>query len=287
LNQISSEAPGKEIINEIVHSSAAKATDKLEGVISSLWDDCPERAKDVYRHLIVRGDLQVTKIGKDEQTCLGEKGFTRLSGNKLKASCRMLQQHVEGTNPDAGSMARLFGAWDDYRSNIRALLERRLAHISLFDDRMCRLVGRAIEDIPDYPDDCLNNLTSIEERALDLIWQHEFGESKIIPQEIVDYWEQISPYDKIVQKLNGQDENKVPGDRGLQCGILQLLTGSRKDYEPKAKSTNKDTYVLINALHSFRNRNQHAEGEEMHVGVAVAAIMACLEMLACLERELK
>ena len=107
------------------------------------------------------------EIGKDAQTCLGKKGFIQISGNKVKASCRILQQHVEDAIPDSGSMARLFGSWDAYRSNIRTLLERKLAHISSFNDRICHLVGRAIKDIPKYPDGCLNNLASIEERALD------------------------------------------------------------------------------------------------------------------------
>ena len=68
---------------------------------------------------------------------------------------------------------------------------------------------------------------------------------------------------------------------------MQLLTGSTKDFESKAKAVSKDSYVLLNAIHCFRNRNQHGEGQEIHLGVAVAAIMTCLELLACLERELR
>jgi len=148
-------------------------------------------------------------------------------------------------------------------------------------------VAQAIEDIPDFPDDCLNNLTSIEERALDLIWQREFGESKVIPQEILDYWDQVDPFGKIVQRIKEQGGNIVPGDRGLQCGILQLLTGSRIRFEARANAISKDTYVLIDAIHNFRNRAQHPDGQAIHLGVAVAAIMTCLELLACLEREME
>ncbi|MFQ5741358.1 MAG: hypothetical protein ACE5JX_20365 [Acidobacteriota bacterium] len=147
------------------------------------------------------------------------------------------------------------------------------------------LLARAIEDIPEFPDDCLNNLTSIEEGALDLIWQREFGAFKVIPEEILDYWDQLDPYGRIVQRLKEKGGNTVPRDRGLQCGILQLLTGSRIRFESRARYATKDTYVLINAIHSFRNRDEHPGGQAMHVGVAVAAIMSCLELLACLDRE--
>ncbi|WP_153306910.1 hypothetical protein [Desulfonatronum thioautotrophicum] len=35
-----------------------------------------------------------------------------------------------------------------------------------------------------------------------------------------------------------------------------------------------DTYVLLAALHNFRNRAEHPDGQSIHLGVAVAALMA-------------
>jgi len=286
LNQIVRDNPGSSVSNEAVNQAAEKALGELSDIVADVWQDCPAGAQDLYLHLVDRGDLSSSEAGRLEAACLLEKGFAGESGRKLNAICRMLQRYLQGQGQDTGSMGRLFGTWDDYRANIRSLLERRLAQMSRFDDRLYRLVARAIEDIPDYPDDCLNNLTSIEERALDLIWQREFGESKIIPQETIDYWDKIDPFGKIVQRIKEQVGNTVPDDRGIQCGILQLLTGSRMKFETRAKHTTKDTYVLINAIHSFRNRDQHPGGQAMKLGVAVAALMACLELLGCLEREL-
>lgn len=57
-------------------------------------------------------------------------------------------------------------------------------------------------------------------------------------------------------------------------------------FEPKSKSVSKDTYVLLNAIHQFRNRSEHAEGQLIHAGVAVSALLLCIELLSCLEREL-
>jgi len=286
LNHIISDSHGRPVDNEAVNSAASKALESVGELISILWNDCSAGAQELYFRLVENGEQTVDIRERDERKCLIEKGFAHESGRKLTASCRMLQEHIQGKGAATGTMALLFGTWEYYKSNIRGLLERRLGQIPSFDDRLCRLVARAIQDIPLFPDDCLNNLTSIEERALDLIWQKEFGSNKVVPQEILDYWNQSVPFDKTVRRLHEQSGNLVPGDRGLQCGLLQLLTGSRSGFDPKAQHTSKDTYVLINAIHSFRNRGQHSDGQEMHVGVAVAAIMLCLELLSCLEREL-
>lgn len=286
LNQVIEDIPSGQVDNRAINQVAPKVAERLSGVILAMWEDCPAGAKDLYIYLVERGDLPFADAGKDDRRCLIEKGFALQTGNKITSSCQMLQEHVQGTERDFGTLARLFGAWEDYKSNIRSLLERRLAQISGFDELLRRLVARAIEDIPEFPDHCLNNLTGIEERALDLIWQREFGLSKTIPQEIIDYWDQVSPDEKIIKRLKSEAGKILPGDRWLHCGLLQLLTGSKFGFKSKAKCASKDTYVLINAIHSFRNRSQHSDAQQMHVGVAVAAIMACLELLSCLEREL-
>lgn len=286
LNQTVDLLPPGTVDNEVVNTAALRAIEHLSDIISSLWEDCPEGTKDIYRLLTERGELLFSDVGKDERACLIEKGFAKQAGNKLILSCRMLQEHIRGASPDAGTMARLFGNWKSYESNIRGLLERRLAHIPKFDERLYRLVSRALEDIPEFPDDCLNNMTSIEERALDVIWQREFGNSRTIPTEIIVYWT-TSPRNEnyLIKEMMAGNSWVVPSDRTRQIRLLQILTGSQQNFESKAKATSKDTYVLINAVHSYRNRNQHSAGQEMHVGVAVAAIMTCLELLACLDRE--
>jgi hypothetical protein len=193
LNEIVDDVPSGTVDNKEVTLAANRGLTTLSHIVGDMWADCPATAKDLYIQLLNRGKVLIAEAGKQETGCLLEMGLAQLMGNKLSPLCRMLGVHVENQEDHSSSMGRLFGSWDSYQKNIRGLLERRLAHISRFDDRLYRLVARAIEDIPDYPDDCLNNLTSIEERALDLIWQSEFGESKTIPMEVVDYWEKIDP----------------------------------------------------------------------------------------------
>ena len=290
LNQIVESNPSGQIDNTKVNELAASATsgEKLARLLASLWADCTAGEQDLYRILVERGELSVAETGKEERRALLELGIALQSGSKIRPTCRMLQEHIKGDAPDAGSMARLFGTWDGFRSNIRSLLERRLAHIAPFDERLLRLVGGAIADIPDFPDDCLNNLTNIRERALNLIWLYEFGVELTTPEQIVAYWT-TSPRvdDNLVQDMMRTAQWAVPSDPLRQIRLLGLLTGSMRNFESKARAVSKDTYVLLSVIHSFRNRAEHSDGQPMDVGVAVAAIMACLELLVCLERELQ
>lgn len=286
LNQIIMEAKSARIDNNFVNQSGPKAAEKCLAVLGALWDDCPAAAQDLYIHLVYHGDQPFDDARKDERDCLIEKGFAKKSGNKLTASCRMLQAYIQDARPDTGSMARLFGSWDDYKANIRSLLERRLAHISRFDDRLHRLVARAIEDIPDFPDDCLNNLTGIRDTALQIIWQREFGPEMRMPQNLVSYWtENPRSNHRLISDMMQSNNWRISDDPLNQIRLLGLLTGCHRDFDAKAKVTTKDTYVLIDAIHNFRNRSQHPDGQSIHLGVAVAAIMGCLELLACLNRE--
>jgi hypothetical protein len=286
LNEIFSEHRSGQIDNDMVNQAGANTCDKLSAMLTTLWEDCPVSAQDLYAILVDRREMPIAESGKGERAALVEKGFAKELGGKLQAGCRLLEEHVKGLGQDCGSMARLFGTWDAYRSNIRGLLDRRLAHISPFDDRLHRYVELSINFLPNEPEFSLNNLTSLEERALDLIWQRELGTDRVIPSEVIAYWT-TSPRDrnKFIKEMMYGNSWVVPSDRGPQVGLLQLLTGSVYGFESKAKVTSKDTYALVNAIHSFRNRTEHAAGQGIQFGVAVAAIMTCLELLACMERE--
>ncbi len=288
LNQIVAQYKSGKVDNAMVNQAALTSREKLSAMLTTLWEDCPAKAQDLYTILAERRELPIVGTGREERMALVEKGFAEESGNKLLATCRLLQEHIKGAGPDAGSMARLFGSWEDYCHNIRSLLERRLAHISRFDDRLYRYVELSVTLIPNDPELSLNNLTSIEERALDLIWQREFGSDRKILPEIIAYWT-TSPRDrnKFIKQMMENNVWGVPSDRGPQIGLLQLLTGSMFGFESKTRITSKDTYALINAIHCYRNRTEHADGQGVQVGIAVAAILTCLELLACLDQEME
>ena len=268
-------------INKLAESSL----DSLSAVLGDLWGDCSPSARDLYTVLVDRRSVPVTETGPERRELI-QKGFALLSGSSVHSSCRLLEKHIQGAGPDAGSMARLFGKWEGYRQNISTMLERRLSQLNRFDNRLFRFVEIAVSLLNSDPESALNNLTSIEERALDVIWRREFEDGHTFPDIIAENWtDPCRNTHKMVNDMIKSDRFVVPMDRWKQLGVLQLLTGSSNGFDPMAKYASKDAYVLLNAIHSYRNRNQHADGQEMHLGVAVAAMMTCIELLACLDRD--
>lgn len=276
-----------EVDNSQVNDAAGRTAVELAEFMDRLWNECSTSEKNAFQILVENGEIEKEKIGKDEAKNLVSNGFAIRDGAKLKPGCRMLAQHVQGSKPDVSTLSRLFGEWNTYRREIRTVLELRIKQIRPVNARLHRLVTRCLDDIPDHPDDCLNNLTSIEEVALDAIWQHEFAGTSVVPNAIISYWTQ-SPRDSdnIVRPMMDADNWSLPRDRFKQLALLQRLTGSKVNFDPKAKSVSKDTYVLLNAVHQFRNRTEHADGQSIHEGVAVSALLLCIELLSCLEREL-
>jgi hypothetical protein len=300
LNQLSIMIPSGEVSNDHINAAALEMDEYCTGYLDTIWNDFPAPVTDLYRHMIQAKVEDFANVAKPERTTLIENGMATHDGGKLKVRCRMLERHIEGGTSEFGAMARLFGEWEGYSKNIRGILERRLAQIPRFDDRLFRMVEQGVENIPSYPDDCLNNLNHIEERALDLIWTHETDQEKCFTSQIISYWSETTLRAQkerknwiIVEILQADEDGRenawsVPTDRSKQLSLLQLLTGSNQTYsQPMAKSVSKDTYSLLNAIHSFRNRSIHASGQAIHLGVAVSAVMLCVELLACLQRELQ
>lgn len=286
LNQVFAGNPPGAITPNSVNDAARNPDDKCSGILDHLWSDCSAPTADLYRHIVEAGQLDYGGLPKQERVALIDVGLIVQHNGKAGSACRLMETHIGGTNPEFGALARMFGSWDSYRANIRGILERRIAQIPHFDETLFHMVERAIEDLPEHPDTSLNNLSHIEDHALDLIWTKELGTDRCLATDVISYWTQ-SPRDKnkLIRPMMDDDHWEIPGDRGRQLTVLQYLTGSHQDFSQNmAKYVTKDTYVLLNAIHSFRNRSQHSGGQSIDLGVAVSALMLCIELLACLSR---
>lgn len=272
--------------NNDVCEAAKIVSQQLSDYMDKAWDECPATVKGVLLELVEKGELD-TSVGKEDLKYLEANGFSVQIGKKIRSACRLFSDHVKGEKPDAGTVSRLFGTWESYRNEIRSVLELRLNQIPVISLRLHRLVKRCVEDIPDSIDDCLNNLTFIEEESLKFVWRSEFGQTSVIPNDLIRYWTQYPRENDIVVKKMAEAECwEVPNDRSRQLAILQRLTGSKEGFERKSKRVSKETYVLFNAIHNFRNRTEHSEGQSIHEGAAIAAVLMCIELLSCLASEL-
>jgi hypothetical protein len=280
LNQIIENGATGEIDNLAVNEAAKVALDRVSSIINYLWIDCSETAKDIYRHLMGHEETTASGLGHSERANLEEKGFIKIIANKVTRGCRFLEHFIQSQGDDNGSMVRLFSSWDDYRSNVRGLLELRLSQLTSLDAALNRFLHRSIEDIPDHPEVCLSSMRGIVDKALDLIWDAELGPRRVIPAEWFAEWQ-----------YNGEKgpehywNSLFPTKRGHQIRLLQLMTGTQNS-APKAKRVSKNTCVLASSAHDFGDFGQHIDGIEIPVGVAVSAVSVCIELAACLEKEL-
>lgn len=263
-----------------VNACADRMNDDLSGLIGKLWNDCPASSKDLYRGAIEAKGIEMPNYNHPDLAYLKERGFTRYIGGKVLSNCRFLEKHLLGHSDETGSMSRMFGTVENYFINSRPLLERRLAHIKRLDLTLRRFIERGIEDIPDHPDVCLQNVRGIVDKAIDLIWDAELGKNRHIPSDWFAVWKYCGE--------TGPDrwnEQFPAGNRAYQLGLLHLMTGTTKSAR-KAAHVTKNTYYLVNAAHGFGNFGQHPEGAKIDVGVAFAALCVCVELAASIEREL-
>ena len=287
LNRLAGGDYSSPVANDSVVAAANGMIQDVRRWLRAIWVECPQEAQEAYQALVRNGEMTIQAIGSNAKDALRARGFAHVHRNKARPRCHLMREYLNSTSGDSGSLARLFNAPDDYRSNIGEVLRIRLEQIRAFDNDLQRWVGQSILGIPDHPGDCLTNLTDIRDRSLDLVMKHEFGSNREVPADLVEYWKDKCPaYNKAVSTLIGQKSLLVPNDRAIQLGVLQLLTGGGPGLESKARLVSKDTYEMISAIHGLRNRKEHADGQLVCESVAVATIMMCLALLERLAEEL-
>jgi len=288
LNRLAAGDYSTPIDNNCVVAAATGMTRDVRSWLRSIWIECPQAGQEAYQTLLQNGEVNVQDLGSPQVDSLKDRKFAVANRNKVKPSCNLLREHLRNTSDDSGGLARLFKAPDDFRSNIREVMRIQLEQIPTVDNDLQRWVGQSILAMPDHPDDCFTNLTDIRDRALHLVMQHEFGSDFCVPQDKFNYWEcrLQKSNNKVISAIRGQHSLRIPSDRALQIGLLQLLTGGAPGLESKAKSVSKDTYEMISAIHGLRNRKEHPGGQPVSESVAVATIMTCLALLDRLANEL-
>lgn len=278
LNRIIEGGGSQPVDNNVVNEMALDSLDVISNLLEDLWNDCSETAKNAYLFLLEGEEQPISELSHPDKTSLMEKGFVKMSSRgKIEPGCRFLINHCKLHASDHGSFKRLLGSSDNYMINIRKVLELRLNQVESFDERLSNLIRQCIKEIPNDSESCLRNLRGILDRALKLIWVLEFGEDRIIPAEYVSYWEERSQY----------IGDRVPIERGKQCRLLKLITGSENNLIPKAKYVSKNVYAQVNALQRFADFGQHIDESAVHEGTAIASVMCAIELAACLSLELK
>lgn len=254
-----------------VDAVAEETAEEKRDPLSALWDDCSIELRS-YLAELSDGEVSLSEVPDQSRRDLELRGFARSSGNRLRSSCRLMLLYARQKADEVGNLWRLFGDEERFMDNIRNLLELRLAQVHGADPELAGYVERAIRDLLPEPAHSVVWARSIAERALDLIWDAELEAGGVLPKD----WEFVGVE---------SEEGRIPRGRGLQCGVLRLITGTA-DNHPVAKFLTKPTYLLLDHLQSVGNFGQHKGGETVTVPIAASFCLSAISLCESLARDL-
>ena len=284
LRELWEEHRGTQISKPEIDQTAEAVLNERREVLAELWDDCDiELRADLGT--LTDGDIPLSDLSADRHHELESRGFGRVSRKNLRGSCRLIQRYAEKQAPALAGLDRLFGTDTSFKTQIRSLLELRLAQVTNpdVDEDLRRFVGNAIRDLEPHPKDALTWIRSVADRALALIWEAELPHDRTLPKKWIDEWKRGG------EKSPPEDRGKLPSSSGAQCQILRLVTGSDR-ISRQSKYVTKTTYLLVNHLKSVGNFGQH-RGDypeaTISVGFAATVVLAAISLIESLTTDLQ
>ena len=268
---------------EIDHTAEAVLNERRE-VLAELWDDCDIELRTDLGTL-AGGDIPLSDLSDNRRRALEGRGFGRVSKNRLRGSCRLIQRYAKEQAPVLANLTRLFGTPASFEMHVQTFLELRLKQVATpsGDQSLHDFVGRAIEDIGRNPELAINGIRGISERALTLIWEAELPPDKKLPLDWLKDWQRGG-----VKSLP-EDRGKLPRGSGAQCRVLRLITGSDRILR-QSKYITKTTYLLVDHLQSVGDFGQHRRDypeTTMSVGFAATVVLAAISLIESLMTDLQ
>ena len=273
---------GERISKPEIDRAAETVLDGRREVLAALWDDCNHELR-ADLGVLSDADIPLTDLS-DRRRAAEERGLGRVSGNRLRGSCRLIQRYAKEQAPAVADLTRLFGTVSGFETHIRSLLELRLTQIKRprLDEELYASVSNAIRDISPAPEQALTWVRSITNRALALIWQAELPPDRTLPAEWLQEWRG--------KEVNFSDDGgKLPYGAGRQCHILRLVTGSERTRR-QSRYVTKTTCLLVDHLQSVGNFGEHRSDfpeTEITIGFAAAVVLAAISLVECLTGDLE
>ena len=268
---------------EIDQTADAILKDRRE-ILAELWDDCDGELR-ADLGTLAGGDMPLSDLSADRRHALESRGFGRVSRKRLRGSCRLIQRYTEEQAPALADLKRLFGTGHGFKTQIRSLMELRLAQVTNpgVDEDLRRFVSNAVRDLEPHPEDALTWVRSVADRALTLIWETELPPDKTLPKDWIDEWQRRG-----VKSPPG-DGGKLPRGAGAQCHVLRLITGS--DRIPRqSEYVTKTTCLLVDYLKSAGDFGQHRSEfpeTDVTVGFAATVVLAAISLVENLTADLQ
>ena len=279
LQRLSEEPPGTPLSKSEIDRTAEEALAGPGQLLAALWDDCNDELR-ADLGILSDGDVPLTELSEKRRRAIEERGYGRVSRNRLRSSCRLMQHYAKAQAPAIADLTRLLGTSAGFESHVRSLLELRLAQVSAetTDEDLRNFVSNAIRDLTPTPEHALIWVRSIANRALQLVWNAELPPDRTLPAEWREEWE----------RDYADDGGRLPRSPGMQCNILRLATGTERTSR-RVRYITKTTFLLLDHLQSVGNFGQHCDNfptANVTVGFAASIVFAAISLLECLTHDL-
>lgn len=272
--QVWNDSPDNSTVNK---TGIVKATDDFSFEacewFREIWNDCENEQKETLA-LIANGNLQkYDEVQPGLLPDLKRKGFIYKEGDDVKLF-QLIGNYIRIYQSNVTELNRLFGKEDDFKKNIKSILELRLAQIQNCDETLLRKVKYAVEKLRWDPEESLKDIRDIAKRAFDLIWNKQFA-GRTIPANVTDDWQNIDG-------INYPPQGRID-DGAYQCRVLDLLTNpSRNSSTPT--SISRMTYSKLNFLFECGNFATHIRdysypiNDEFAYTVCLTAVEMCEQL---------
>lgn len=279
--------PGSKYTKGEVDAAATAMLDERRQLLAEIWEDCGFELRGDLAALAAKeaDGVLVSDFSDGRQRALGQRGFGTSSGNRMRVSSRLMAKFALRQAPAVADLKRLFATVEGFESNVRGLLELRLAQVlaARIDADLRSYLQSAVRDLEPNPELSLKWVRSIANRALVLIWEAELGRDQKLPDAWVAQWKQAG------ERLLWLDPSqRLPRKQGAQCNVLRLATGA-DNIRPTARFATKPTALLVDSLQSIGDFAQHRDDFPESVvskGIAAAVVMSAIELVGSLAHDL-
>ena len=253
-------------------------------LIDELWVDCDVSLRSDLGE-ISGADIRLADLTAARRRTVTNRGFGRELKTRMRGSCRLMQRYAGEQAPAVADLTRLFGTVPGFESNIRSLLELRLAQVDgpNVDRDLRDAVSNAVRDLKPHPSGALTWIRRISSRALALIWEAELPPDKTLPADWIAEWQHAGI------RNPPEDRGRLPRGSGAQCNVLRLITGT--DRTPRqSRYVTKTTYLLVDHMQSVGDFGQHQEDypeATVSTGVAAAFVLAAISLVESLTADLQ
>jgi len=282
LQRLSEEPPGTRLSKSEIDRTAEEVLAEPGQLLAALWDDCDDELR-ADLGVLSDGELPLTELSERRRRAIEERGYGRVSRNRLRSSCRLMQHYAKAQAPAIADLTRLLGTSAGFATHVRSLLELRLAQVAAgtADEDLRYLVSNAIRDLTPAPEHALIWVRSIATRALQLVWNAELPPDRTLPAEWRQEW-------KREEARYTDDGGRLPRSPGAQCNLLRLATGTERTSR-RVRYITKTTFLLLDHLQSVGNFGQHRDDyptANVTVGFAASIVFAAISLVECLTRDL-